>query len=147
MKVYISFDIEGVSGIVDSGDIERGTPAFERARHLATADVNAAVEGALAGGATEVVVYDGHGHVRRNLVYEEIHPAAKLIISRLTTPWFNMAGLDATYGALFFVGWHARPSSPGILSHCYNSRVFTEWRVNGQPVGEAEFSAALAGCY
>jgi len=58
-----------------------------------------------------------------------------------------MAGFDGSYDAVCFVGWHARPSSPGILSHCYNSRVFTAWRVNGVPVGEPEFSAALAGTY
>lgn len=147
MKVYISFDIEGVSGITDSNDIDVNSPNFAKARALSTRDVNAAIEGALAGGATDIVIYDGHGWDRRNLLYEDIHPKAKIVKSRLSTEWFNMAGFDKSFGAVFFVGWHARPSSPGVLSHCYNSRVFIEWRVNGTPVGEPEFSAALAGHY
>lgn len=145
MKVYISFDIEGVSGVTDSSDIDEKSPRFSKARALATHDVNAAIEGALAAGATKILVYDGHGRGRRNLLYEDLHPKAKLVKSRLSTEGYNMAAFDGSFDAVFFIGWHARPSSLGILSHCYNSRVFLEWRVNGTPVGEPEFSAALAG--
>jgi D-amino peptidase len=145
MKVYISFDIEGVSGIADAKDIDVGSPFFLEARRLATHDVNAAIEGALAGGATEILVNDGHGRERRNLLYEDLHPKAKLLRARPSTEGFNMAGFDARFNAVFFVGWHARPSSPGVLSHCFNSEVFTAWRVNGTPVGEPELAAALAG--
>ena len=147
MNVYISFDIEGVSGIADVKDIEVGSPQFPEARRLATQDVNAAVEGALAGGATEILVNDGHGRERRNLLYEDLHPKAKLLKARPSTEGFNMAAFDASFNAVFFVGWHARPSSPGVLSHCFNSSVFAAWRVNGKPVGEPELAAALAGEY
>jgi len=147
MKVYISFDIEGVSGVTDVSDIDINSPDFSRVRALATHDVNAAIEGALAGGARDIVVYDGHGWGRRNLLYEELHPEAKLLKGRVSTEWLNMAGFDESFDVVFFIGWHARPSSPGILSHCLNSRVFTEWRVNGVPVGEPELAAALAGHY
>lgn len=147
MKVYISFDIEGVSGITDHRDIIEGTPRFQTIQKWATRDVNAAVEGALDGGADEVIVYDGHGFERINILFEELHPKAKLIRSRLETPGFNLPLLDGSFDAVFFIGWHARPSMPGILSHCYHPRVFLEWRVNGRPVGEPEFSAAYAGIF
>jgi D-amino peptidase len=111
---------------------------------LGTQDVNAAVEGAVAAGATDILVNDGHGRWRRNLLYAELHPAAKLLKARPTTEGFTMAGFDAGFDAVFFVGWHARPLSPGVLSHCFND-LFLAWRVNGTPVGEAELSAALAG--
>jgi D-amino peptidase len=147
MKVFISFDIEGVSGITDEYDIDPASPRFELARRLSTGDVNAAVEGAVAAGADEVVVYDGHGFKRNNLIFEDLHPKARLVKGRLETPGFNMLGLDETFDAIFFVGWHARPSMPGVLSHCYHPDVFLEWRANGVPVGEPELSAAFAGLY
>ena len=147
MKVFISFDIEGVSGITDEKDINEDSPGFETARRLATGDVNAAVEGAVLAGAEEVVVYDGHGFKRNNLIFEKLHPKARLVRSRLETPGFNMLGFDETCDAVFFIGWHARPSMPGVLSHCYHPQVFLEWRVNGVPVGEPELSAAYAGLY
>jgi len=147
MKVYISFDIEGVSGITDVKDSEVDSPYFPEARRLATQDVNAAIEGAIAGGATDVLVNDGHGRERRNLLYEDLHPKAKLLKARPSTEGFNMAGFGDSFNAVFFVGWHARPASPGVLSHCFNSKVFTAWRVNGTLVGEPELAAALAGYY
>lgn len=145
MKVYISFDIEGVSGITDPRDIDPASPRFPEAARLSTRDVNAAVEGALAAGATDVVVCDGHGRDRRNLLIEQLHPKAKLIRGRYSTEWLNMPAFDASYDAVFFVGWHTRSLKRGVLGHCLNSKVFTEWRVNGTPVGEPEFAAALAG--
>jgi len=145
MKIYISFDIEGVSGITDVKDVDIDSPYFSEARSLATHDVNAAIEGAITGGAKEILVNDGHGRERRNLLYEELHPKARLLKARPSTLGFNMAGFEESFDAVFFVGWHARPSSPGVLSHCFNSKVFTAWRINGRSVGEPEIAAALAG--
>lgn len=147
MKLFISFDMEGVTGITNHFDIDEKSPKFEIAQRLATSDVNAAVEGALEGGIDEVVVYDGHGFERNNILFEKLHPKAKFIRSRLETPGFNLPTLDSSFDAVFFIGWHSRPSNPGILSHCYNPNVFLEWRVNGTPVGEPELSAAYAGLF
>ena len=147
MKIYISFDIEGVSGITNRFDIDEHGARFNVAQRLATGDVNAAIEGALNAGAEEVVVYDGHGFERNNILLEQLHPKAKLIRSRLETPGFNLPALDDTFDAVFFIGWHARPSMPGVLSHCYHPDVFLEWRVNEKPVGEPELSAAYAGLF
>jgi len=145
MKAYISFDIEGVTGITNRFDIDEVSGSFPIAQRLATGDVNAAVAGALEAGAEEVYVYDGHGFKRNNILFEMLHPEAKLIRGRLETPGYNLPELDKSFDAVFFVGWHARPSMPGILSHCYHPDVFLEWRVNGKPVGEPELSAAYAG--
>lgn len=147
MKVYISFDIEGTTGITNRFDIDEDSSAFPIAQRLATGDVNAAVEGALEGGASEIYIYDGHGFRRNNILIEKLHPKARLIRSRLETPGFNLPALDCSFDAVFFIGWHARPSMPGILSHCYHPDVFLEWRVNQKPVGEPELSAAYAGLF
>lgn len=147
MKLYISFDIEGVTGITNQFDIDEKSPRFGAAQRLATDDVNAAVTGAIEAGADEVLVYDGHGFKRNNILFEQLHPQAKLVRSRLETPGFNLPLLNDSFDAVFFVGWHARPSMPGVLSHCYHPDVFLEWRVNGNPVGEPELSAAYAGLY
>ena len=147
MKLYISFDIEGVTGITNRLDINEKSPKFEFAQRMATGDVNAAIEGALEAGVDEVVIYDGHGFERNNLLFEKLHPKARLIRSRLETPGFNLPLLDESFNAVFFIGWHARPSMPGVLSHCYHPGVFLEWRVNGKPVGEPELSAAYAGLF
>lgn len=140
MKIFISFDIEGVAGITD---FNRDTDT-DLARRLSTMEVNAAVEGALAGGAEEVVVYDGHGF-RNTLLFDQIHPKAKFQRGRVTDALLNMPAFDASYDAVFFVGWHARASAPGVLSHTLNSKALTGWRVNGVPVGEPELAAAYAG--
>jgi D-amino peptidase len=147
VKLYISFDIEGISGITDVVDIDVNSPGFAQTRELSTRDVNAAIEGALEAGVTDILVYDSHGWGRRNVLYEGIHPKAKLLKGRVSSVGLNMPAMDGTFDAVFFIGWHARPSAPGILSHCLNSRVFTAWRVNGTPVGEPELAAAVAGQY
>jgi D-amino peptidase len=147
MKLFISFDIEGVTGVSNRFDIEENSQKFGITQRLATGDINAAVEGALEAGVHEVVVYDGHGFKRDNILFESLNPNAKLIRSRLETPGFNLPTLDESFDALFFIGWHASPSKPGILSHCYHPNVFLEWRVNGMPVGEPELSAAFAGLF
>jgi len=145
MKVYISFDLEGATGVTNKFDLDERSPRFALSQRLGTGDVNAAVEGAIDAGAKDIYIYDGHGTERNNLLFEHIHPKAKLIRTRLETPGYNMPAIDNSFDAVFFVGWHAKPSKPGILSHCYHPDVFLEWRVNGKTVGEPEFSAAYAG--
>ena len=148
MKVYLSFDIEGVTGLTDNvKDIDPDGRFFHHAMELSTMDVNAAVEGAVEAGANEVIVNDGHGWNRRNLLFEKLHPQASLLRARVTTPGLNMAGLDESFHAVMFIGWHARASSRGVLSHALNSRAFTAWRINDRPVGEPELAAAYAGTY
>ena len=103
MKVYISADMEGVSGVVDSAQtsIKREAKEYERARVLMTGEVNAAIEGALAAGATEIVVNDAHGSMR-NILLEELNPVAQLVTGT-PKPLSMMQGIDDGYDAAFLV--------------------------------------------
>lgn len=144
MKVYISVDIEGVAGIVDR---EQGNPAggaaYEVGRRLMTGEANAAIEGALAGGATEVVVNDSHGGMR-NLLATELHPRARLIQGRVK-PWFMAEGLEGSFDACLLVGYHAAAGvRDGVLNHAFHTY---ELRCNGQVFSETGLSAMVAGHY
>lgn len=145
MKVYISADLEGISGVVHWDETGReGGEDYQRARRLMTREVNAAVEGALEAGATEVVVNDAHGTMR-NLLVEELHPAVRLI-SGSPKPFSMVQGLDGSFRCAFFIGYHSRAGSRGVLSHTYTGTV-AEYRVNGRVMGETGMNAAVAGEY
>ena len=103
MKVYISFDLEGISGIAmaHTETVKTGMD-YHYSRRWAVHDINAAIEGALEAGATRVVVNDAHSSMR-NLVLEDLHPEAELIAGALFKPYLNMAMLDGSFDAVFFV--------------------------------------------
>ncbi|MCL4425470.1 MAG: M55 family metallopeptidase [Firmicutes bacterium] len=145
MRIFISADLEGVSGVVHSEQTSRDGKEHQRARQLMTGEVNAAIEGALHGGATEVVVNDSHGTMR-NLIPEDLHAAAQLITGS-PKQLSMMEGIDDTFNAVFFVGYHARMTSPGVLSHTYFGRVVYRLKLNGIEVGETGLNAAIAGHY
>jgi D-amino peptidase len=118
---------------------------YERFRKLMTAEANAAIEGALTGGATGVVVNDSHGSMA-NILIEDLNPAAELI-SGSPKPFGMMQGIGPDVDAVFFVGYHARSGSgAAVLEHTWSGRVI-ELSLNGQVVGETGLNAALAGAY
>ena len=144
MKIFISADIEGVSGVVDREDAIIGGREYERARRLMTADVNAAIAGAYEGGATQVLVNDAHSKMR-NLIVEELDPRAE-VIQGVVKRGCMMEGLDESFAAVFFVGYHSRAGDPlGVMNHTMWSRGFQNLLLNGQPVGEIAINAAYAG--
>lgn len=146
VKVFISADIEGVSGVVHQEHTARDGKEHERARRLMTQEVNAAVEGALKAGATEVLVNDSHGTMR-NIIPEELNEAAQLITGSPKS-LSMMQGIDKTFDAVFFVGYHAMASSlPGVLGHTYFGKVVYNLRINGKAMGETGMNAALAGYF
>ena len=143
-KVFMITDMEGVSGIYDSElQVEPfQSPRWEESRKLLTGEVNAAVEGLLAGGATEVVVWDGHDS-GRSLSVQDIHPKARLLTGR---PISRTLELDASYGAIIFIGQHAMAGADkGILSHSYDSHNIQNIWVNGKLTGEIGGRVLLAG--
>jgi len=145
MKIYISADMEGISGVVDFAQtsIKDEAKEYDRARSLMTAEVNAAIEGALAAGATEALVNDAHGSMR-NILLEELNPVAELV-SGTPKPLSMMQGIDEGIDLAFLVGYHAQAGSfYGTLGHTYTGRVYSVV-LNGQPVGELGINAALAG--
>lgn len=142
-RVFISCDLEGITGVVSRDQTGQTGRDYERARKMMTADVNAAVEGALAGGAELVVVSDGHGSMQ-NLLLEELHPSAEAVIGS-PKPLTQMEGIDESFDVALFVGYHARMGSPGVLSHTISgAKVANVW-INDVLVGETGLNAALAG--
>lgn len=144
MKVYISTDLEGISGItVWEQTRDRTTPLYEDARRLLTREINAAVEGCLAGGAAHVVVLDGHGG-GFNVVPEELHPAATCV----TGPGrpASHCGLDESFHAAILLGYHAMAGTPrAVLAHTQSSKSGNRYWYNGRESGEIAQSAIVCG--
>lgn len=146
MRIYLSVDMEGITGVAVGKHVRPGEKDYERFRHLMTQDANAAIEGALAAGATECVVSDGHGPMT-NILVEELHSAARLM-SGSNKILGQMEGIDKGFDAAFFVGYHQREGGgDGILNHTLIGRIVYEVRLNGEPVDEAAINAGLAGAF
>ncbi len=146
MKVYISTDFEGVAGIVDWDQIMVGSTDYEMGRRLLLGELNAAIDGALRAGATEFVVNDSHSSMR-NLPPDLIHGNARLLSGK-HKPLYMMEGLDDSFDAIFFLGYHGSiGASAAVLSHSYNPRAIWEARINGQVTGETGLNALVAAHY
>ncbi len=146
LKVLISADMEGITGVVNSDHVSPTGKDYDRARNWMTQDVNAAVEGALQAGATEIIVNDSHGGMR-NIIIEKLHPAAELI-SGSPKPFGMMQGLDKTVDAVIFIGYHAKIGTQhGILSHTMSSSRIFDIRIAGQSMSEGSLNAYLAGYF
>jgi D-amino peptidase len=144
LKVYISADMEGVTGVVT--DEQLGPSGFEygRFRELMTEEVNAAIEAALAGGATEIVVSDSHGN-GQNLLIERL-PRDITLVRAWPRPLMMMEGIDSTFDAAIFIGYHAGTTNPeGVRAHTMSSARLADVRLNGVSVPEAGVNAAIAG--
>ena len=146
MKVFISFDMEGVAGIVDWSQCRGPGPAYEEGRRLLLGEVNAAIDGALAAGATEIVCNDSHGTMN-NLDPAALGGQASYVSGR-HKPLYMMQGLDATADVVFMVGYHGSISGESsVLSHTYNPSVISHVELNGVRVGESGINALVAlGC-
>ncbi len=149
MKVYISADIEGVSGLVSWSQC--GRPSGEHfdyrwARERMTADVNAAIRGARSAGATEILVKDSHGN-SKNLLLSDLEPGVELVSGHGSGIDGMMQGIDGTFGCAMLIGYHAMAGTEkGIMEHTISGRVH-RMRINGSPAGEMGMSAGVAGWY
>ncbi len=145
MRILISADIEGVSGIVNPEQTKAGSIEYEKARILLTEEVNACVNGAISGGATDIVVVDAHG-TYRNILFDKLHKEAKLICGKPRL-FGMMTGLEecGSFDAAILLGYHARAGSYGVLSHTINGRAFLSISIDGKAVGEILLNSALAG--
>ena len=139
-SVFVITDAEGVAGVCRQDQTD---PKDAEMRQLLTGEINAAVDGFLAGGADEVIVWDGHDG-SQTLSALTIHPKAKLLMGGLgVTMTF-----ERRYAAVAFIGQHSKANvRSGIMAHSYSSLGIQNMRVNGQPVGETETRTALAGWY
>ncbi len=145
MRIYLSADLEGICGVVDVEHTRRDGREHDRARKWMVQEVNAAVEGALRAGAEKIVVNDSHGTMR-NLLPEELHPEAELIIGS-PKPMSMLEGLSKDFDGTFFIGYHARSGAFGVLSHTYSGRVVADLKVNGRSVGEPGLNGLVSNFY
>ena len=142
-KVFISADMEGISGISGSDQLSASGAEYNRSRRLMADDVNAAIRGAKSGGATVIVVNDSHGSMR-NLRLEDLEPGASLI-SHSFKPSGMMEGLDDSFDAAIFIGYHAQAGSPGGVFAHTGSGAVADVRVNGRSLGEGGLNTMVAG--
>ena len=146
MKIMIAADMEGISGVVAWDHVSAKHPEYSRFRKLMTADVNAAIKGALKAGADEILVVDGHGS-GRNILIEELHPQASLHSGNVA-PFAMVQGVGSDVDAAMFIGYHARVgSSPAILDHTWSSRDVANVWLNGKIIGETGLNAAVCAHY
>jgi D-amino peptidase len=143
MKVYVICDLEGVAGVVDHRQQCWFDGAYyQQARKLATLELNALVEGAVAGGATEIVAWDGHGNFPGGLDIELLHPECKMVMGAGDG---GPAGLDASFDAVFQLGLHSMAGTGrAVLSHSFMPNVSGCW-INDLKVGEIGMNCATAG--
>ncbi len=146
MKVFISVDMEGITGVTKWNETNIGEHDYEYFRKVMTEETNAAIEGALAAGATEIVVRDSHGSAC-NLLPELLHQEAKLLRNWSGSIFGMMEGINESFDAAMFVGYHAKANTPNAtLKHTMNGKI-EDLRLNGVSLAEAGLNALIAGHY
>lgn len=145
MKIYISADMEGVVGVVTGDQLVPQGFEYERFRGFMTDEVNAAIEAAFSGGATEIVVSDSHGN-GENLLIERLPAANVTLVRSWPRPLMMMQGIDETFAGAIFIGYHTGTTNPaGVRAHTMSSATFADIRLNGISMPEAGINAAIAG--
>src|SRR5699024_8483864 len=128
MKIFISADIEGISGVATKQQLTKESE-YQRYRKIMTDEVNAAVHGAFNDGASEVVVADGNGNMS-NILIEHLDPRARLI-SGSNRIMCQLEGLDSTFDGVIFIGHHGREGfSNAIISHTLAGICVKEMKIN-----------------
>jgi len=147
MKVYISADMEGIAGITAVEQVNPvGQPEYARSCELMTGEVNAACEGALAAGASAILVNDSHWNMR-NIIHESL-PTDVRLIRGSPKPLSMNEGLDPSFTAAAFVGYHAGAGTQdAVQDHTYTDETIYDVRVNGELCSEARINAAVAGTF
>jgi len=146
LKVYISADMEGVAGSVSADQLLPTGFEYDRFRGYMTDEVLAAIAGARDAGATTFVVSDSHGN-GENLILDRF-PADVTIIRSWPRPLGMMEGIDSTFDAAIFIGYHASTSNTaGVRAHTLSSALLTEVRVNGVQMPESGINASIAGAF
>lgn len=144
MQIFISVDMEGISGLTDPAEMQAGGRGYERGCELMTGDANAAVAGACTGGAKQVVVTDAHSSTK-NIRADLIDDRCTLIRGPYR-PLRMGQGLQPGFAAAMFVGYHARAGTPsGVLNHTWMGREIHNLFLNGEAAGEIRLIAGLAG--
>ncbi|WP_127584817.1 M55 family metallopeptidase [Paenibacillus koleovorans] len=145
MNVYILTDMEGISMVFLKEQCQGGHAFYPRYQEILTAEVNAAVEGAIAAGATRIVVNDGHGgNQDYNILCEKLNPIVE--IERPDSGKLVLPALDDSFHAMIMVGYHSMAGTPNsVIPHTQNSTTILTYWINGRPIGEIEQMSLLAG--
>jgi D-amino peptidase len=144
LKVFISVDMEGLAGVVTASDVSPAGPDYGHFRGIMAGETNAAVDGAFRAGATDVLVRDSHGS-KQNLLPADVDPRARLLRGQSTGPRNMMEGIDASFHAVVFIGYHAKAGTPNaILEHTSTGNV-QDFSINGVSLPEGGYNALVAG--
>ena len=146
MRVYISVDMEGASGVTRWADVVADGPDYERARRWMTGDVNAAIDGARAAGATEFVVEENHGvNDLCNLLLDDLPADVDVVRGIPRGGSTTAAALDGSFDAMFLVAHHAKAGDRvGFCAHTISYGAYKEVRLDGRPISEGEIFASIA---
>ena len=146
MKILISADMEGATGVTWPADCEPGTEQWQRCRAMLTGDVNAAIAGLFDGGATEVLVNEAHATMR-NLLLEELDERASMITGRHKELSMVEGVQHGDCDGAVFLGYHCGAGEEGVLSHTYLPNAITGVWLDGEPAGEGLLNAAVVAEY
>jgi D-amino peptidase len=143
-KIFISVDMEGITGVVQPAQLGPTGFEYSRAREWMTGEAKAAIEGARAGGATSFVLADSHGNAQ-NLLIDQL-PEDVRIVRGFPRPLSMMQGIDDTFAAVIFIGYHASEMTPdSVRGHTFSSAKLLGVSLNGVEMSEGMFNAAIAG--
>ena len=146
LKVFISVDMEGIASVVSGRECGSSGRDYDYFRRILTLETNAAIEGALKAEATDIVVREGHGS-KNNMFPEMLHEKAKLLRGVTQRPENMMLGIDASFDAVIFIGYHAKAGTKeGILAHTSTGNVI-DLSINGVSLPEAGYNALVAGLH
>ncbi|WP_426247016.1 M55 family metallopeptidase [Nocardioides sp. LHG3406-4] len=146
MKILISADMEGATGVTWPADCEPGTPEWQRCRPMFTSDVNAAIEGFFEGGATEVLVNEAHSTMR-NLLLEELDERASMLTGRHKDLSMVEGVQHGDVDGIAFIGYHTGAGTEGVLAHTYLPNSITGVWVGGTPASEGFLNAVVCSEY
>lgn len=145
-KIFISVDMEGIAGVVQPAQLGPTGFEYSRSREWMTAELNAAIQGARAAGASSFVVADSHGNAQ-NLLIDDLPPDVR-IVRGFPRPLSMMQGIDETFAGAVFIGYHASEMTAGsVRGHTFSSAKLLGVSLNGSEVSEGIFNAAIAGHY
>jgi D-amino peptidase len=145
LKVYISADMEGITGVASVDQLGPANFEYTQARQWMTGDVLAAIQGAREAGATEFVISDSHGNGQSLLIDRFPTDIPITVVRSFPRPLGMMEGLDSSFAAAIFIGYHASTSSlTGVRAHTISSALLTRIAINGTSMSEAGINAAIA---
>ncbi|PWI41504.1 M55 family metallopeptidase [Streptomyces sp. ICBB 8177] len=146
MKILISADMEGATGVTWPADVLPGTEQWQRCRRMFTSDVNAAIAGFFDGGADEVLVNEAHWTMR-NLLLEELDERAVMLTGRHKALSMVEGVQHGDVDGVAFLGYHTGAGTEGVLAHTYLANSITGVWVNGEPAGEGRLNSLVVAEY